>query len=184
MFFLIGGLEALIIRSQLAMPDGSVVSLATYNQMFTMHGTTMVFLVVMPGAAAFFNYLIPLQIGARDVAFPRLNSFSYWSVLAGGLILNFGWLIGSAPAMSWVGYAPITTAGYTDVGTDLWIVGLTFLAVASTAASVNFIVTILNFRAPGMTMMRMPVFTWMTLVVQFLLLLSFPPVVIGHPGLV
>jgi cytochrome c oxidase subunit 1 len=108
-----------------------------------------------------------------------LNSFSYWSFLAGGLILNFGWLIGSAPAMSWVGYAPITTSGYTDVGTDLWIVGLTFLAVASTAASVNFIVTILNFRAPGMTMMRMPVFTWMTLVVQFLLLLSFPPVVIG-----
>ena len=131
------------------MPDGSVVSLATYNQMFTMHGTTMVFLVVMPGAAAFFNYLIPLQIEARDVAFPRLNSFSYWSFLAGGLILNFGWLIGSAPAMSWVGCAPITTAGYTDVGTDLWIVGLTFLAVASTAASVNFIVTILGFPGTG-----------------------------------
>jgi cytochrome c oxidase subunit 1 len=178
-FFLVGGLEALIIRTQLATPEATVVSSSMFNQLFTMHGTTMVFLVIMPGAAAFFNFMIPLQIGARDVAFPRLNSFSYWAFLAGGLILNFGWVIGSAPSMAWVGYAPLTAAPYTDVGTDLWVVGLTFLAVASTAASVNFIVTILNFRAPGMTLMRMPVFTWMTLVVQFLLLLSFPPVAVG-----
>ncbi len=178
-FFLVGGLEALLIRVQLSQPESGFVDPALYNQLFTMHGTTMVFLVIMPGAAAFFNYMIPLQIGARDVAFPRLNAFSYWVFLAGALVLNFGWLIGSAPSGSWVGYPPITTADYTDVGSDLWICGLSLLAVASTAASVNFIVTILNFRAPGMTMMRMPVFTWMSLVVQFLLLLSFPPVVVG-----
>jgi cytochrome c oxidase subunit I len=178
-FFIIGGCEALLMRLQLATPDADIVSLPVFNQLFTMHGTTMVFLVIMPGTAAFFNYMVPLMIGARDVAFPRLNAFSYWVFLAGGLILNAGWFVGSAPGMAWVGYAPLTTADYTGLGTNLWLVGLTLLAIASTAASVNFIVTILNMRAPGMTMMRMPVFVWMTLVVQFLLLLSFPPVGVG-----
>ena len=108
-FFLIGGLEALIIREQLKGPNGSLVSAETYNQLFTMHGTTMIFLVIMPLGAAFFNYLIPLQIGARDVAFPRLNAFSYWVFLLGALFMNAGWLVGAAPDGGWFAYTPLTT---------------------------------------------------------------------------
>ena len=178
-FFLVGGLEALIIRLQLAVPQNDFISAQTYNQMFTMHGTTMVFLAVMPMGAAFFNYMIPLQIGARDVAFPRLNAFSLWTFLAGALIVNASWVMqwahtvdwfgfrehlaqisahtDVAPAGGWFGYAPLTAKQYTGIGTDFWLFGLQVLGVASIAASLNFIVTIINLRAPGMTMMRLPV---------------------------
>src|SRR5687768_8930794 len=113
-FFLLGGIEALLLRVQLAQPNGTFLDADTYNQVFTMHGLTMIFLVVMPLSSAFFNYLIPLQIGARDVAFPRLNAFSYWVYLFGSIFMNVSWLIGQAPDGGWFGYTPLTTYGYSQ----------------------------------------------------------------------
>ena len=179
-FFLIGGLEAVIIRTQLAMPNMGFVSAETYNQLFTMHGTTMVFLAIMPLSAAFFNYLIPLQIGARDVAFPRLNAFSYWVYLLGGIFLTLPILFSVAPDAGWFGYAPLTTNRFSmGPNIDFWVLGLQILGISSLAAAFNFITTIINMRAPGMTLMRMPMFTWMSFVVQFLLVLAFPPITIA-----
>ena len=175
MWFIVGGIEALMIRVQLAQAESTLIGPETFNQLFTMHGTTMVFLVIMPLSAAFFNWLIPLQIGARDVAFPRLNALSYWVFLAGGLILNFSWITGNAPNGGWFGYAPNSGATFNPgLGMTYWIVGLNILGVASIAAGLNFIVTIINMRAPGMTMFKMPVFTWMTLVTSVLLVLAMP----------
>ncbi len=179
-FFLIGGLEALIIRAQLATPNGRLVDADTYNQLFTMHGTTMVFLAFMPLAAAFFNYIVPLQIGARDVAFPRLNAFSYWVFLFGGIFINASFFFGAAPDGGWFGYVNLTSKQYSPgLNIDFWVLGLAILGTASLVAAVNFIVTIINLRAPGMRLMRMPVFTWMTLVTQFLVLTAFPVITVG-----
>jgi cytochrome c oxidase subunit 1 len=179
-FFLLGGIEALLIRLQLARPNLDVLTADRYNQMFTMHGTTMVFLVIMPLSAAFFNFLVPLMIGARDVAFPRLNALSYWVFLFGGLLLYASFFFGGAPNQGWYGYAPLTTKLYTPgLGVDFWALSLQMLGIASLAASFNFIVTILNMRAPGMTLLRMPVFVWMTLVVAFLLITAIPPISVG-----
>jgi len=188
-FFLIGGIEALVIRAQLAQPDGHIVSAETYNQLFTMHGTTMIFLALMPLGASFFNYIMPLQIGARDVAFPRLNAFSYWVFLFGGLLLNASWFAGPlfhagmlnvAPNGGWFGYANLTERQYSPgPNIDFWVLGLQVLGISSLAAGFNFIVTILNMRAPGMKMMRLPVFTWMTLVTQFLIVTAFPVITVG-----
>ncbi len=174
-YLLVGGLEAALIRTQLARPNLSVVSAETYNQLFTMHGTTMVFLVVMPLSAAFFNYLIPLQIGARDVAFPRLNAFSYWVYALGGLFITLPIFFGVAPNGGWFGYAPLSGPTYSGgFNMDFWVLGLQILGISSLAAAFNFITTIINLRAPGMTLMRMPMFTWMSFVVQFLVILAFP----------
>jgi cytochrome c oxidase subunit 1 len=179
-FFLLGGLEALIIRLQLASSGNDLVSAATYNELFTMHGTTMVFLAIMPLSAAFFNFVIPLQIGARDVAFPRLNAFSYWVFLLGGLFLNASFLVGSAPNAGWFGYANLTSSQYSPgLHVDFWVLGLQVLGVASIAAGINFIVTIVNLRAPGMRLMRMPVFTWMSLVTQFIIVTAFPVITVA-----
>ena len=179
-FFLLGGLEALIIRLQLASSGNTVVSAEAYSQLFTMHGTTMVFLAIMPLSAAFFNFIIPLQIGARDVAFPRLNAFSYWVFLLGGLFLNASFLVGAAPNGGWFGYANLTSTQYSPgLNIDFWVLGLQVLGVASIAAGINFIVTIINLRAPGMTLMRMPVFTWMSLVTQFIIVTAFPVITVA-----
>jgi cytochrome c oxidase subunit 1 len=180
-FFLVGGFEALLIRLQLAVPNNDILTAEQYNTMFTMHGTTMIFLAIMPLSAAFFNYIMPLQIGARDVAFPRLNAFSLWTFVAGAIIINLGWFMpDGAPDGGWFGYAPLTSKTFNpDHSIDMWVMGLQILGVASIAASLNFIVTIINMRAPGMTMMRLPVFTWMTLVTAFLLILSFPAITIA-----
>jgi len=188
-FFLVGGLEALVIRAQLMQPGQEMAIGQTYNGLFTMHATTMIFLAVMPLSAAFFNYMIPLMIGARDVAFPRLNAFSYWVFLAGGIFINF-WMVqalfdpagvaGTIPDAGWFGYANLTSRQYSPgIGVDYWMIGLQILGIASLAAGFNFIVTIFNMRAPGMTMMRLPVFVWMTLVVQFLVVFSFPMITVG-----
>ena len=178
--FVMGGVEALIMRTQLARAELELVSPETFNQLFTMHGTTMIFLAIMPMGAAFFNYIIPLQIGARDVAFPRLNAFSYWTFLAGAIMLNGSWFLGGAPNAGWFGYAPITGEAYNPGhGIDFWIMSLQLLGIASLAAAFNFIVTILNMRAPGMTLMRMPLFTWMTLITAFLLVLAFPVITVA-----
>jgi cytochrome c oxidase subunit 1 len=188
-FFLVGGLEALVIRAQLAKPEGIGVSAEVYNQLFTMHGTTMVFLALMPLSAAFFNYIIPLQIGARDVAFPRLNAFSYWVFLLGGLFLNASFVAGPlfgagtlsvAPDAGWFGYANLTSRQFSPgPNIDFWVLGLQILGIASLAAGFNFIVTILNMRAPGMKLMRLPVFSWMTLVTQFLVITAFPVITVA-----
>jgi len=179
-FFLVGGLEALVIRLQLASPNNTLVDSDLYSQLFTMHGTTMVFLAIMPLSAAFFNYLVPLQIGARDVAFPRLNAFGYWLFLFGGLFLYSSFLFGGAPDAGWFGYANLTSTQYSPgMRVDFWLLGLQLLGVSSIVAALNFIVTILNLRAPGMKLMRMPLFTWMTLVTSFLLILAFPAVTVA-----
>ncbi len=174
-FFLVGGIEALLIRTQLAVPNGGVIDPELYNQLFTMHALTMIFLAVMPLGAAFFNFMIPLMIGARDVAFPRLNALSYWIFLGGGLVLTSSFFLGGAPDTGWFAYAPISgTTAYSGSGMDYYVIGLLILGLSSLAAALNFAVTIINMRAPGMTMMRMPVFVWMTLIVAFLLILALP----------
>ncbi|MFI5209083.1 MAG: cytochrome c oxidase subunit I [Gemmatimonadales bacterium] len=178
--FLLGGLEALLMRVQLARPDQHVVSPETFNQLFTMHGTTMIFLGVMPLSAMFFNYMIPILIGARDVAFPRLNAMSYWVFLAGAILLNVSWLVNAAPDQGWFGYANLTERQYSPgPNVDFWIIGLQVLGIASLAAAVNFFVTIINLRTRGMRLMRMPMFVWMSLVTQVLLLLAFPVITVA-----
>ena len=174
-WFLVGGIEALLIRLQLGQAESSILSPEVYNQMFTMHGTTMVFLVVMPLSAAFFNWIVPLQIGARDVAFPRLNALSLWVFIFGSILMNISWFAGGAPNGGWFGYPPNSSLGFNPGhGITYWIMGLNILGVASIAAGLNFIVTIINMRAPGLHMMRLPVFTWMTLITSVLIVLALP----------
>jgi cytochrome c oxidase subunit 1 len=174
-FMLIGGIEALLMRTQLIRPNANIIGPDQFNALFTMHGTTMVFLVIMPFSAAFFNYIVPLQIGARDVAFPRLNAFSYWAFLAGGILLHLSFLAGQVPDIGWFGYANLTSKAYSSgIGTDFWVVGLQVLGVGSLAAGFNFLVTIIQLRAPGMSFMRMPLFTWTTFITSILIVLAFP----------
>ena len=178
--FLSGGIEALLMRIQLAGPGQDIVSAEIFNQLFTMHGTTMIFLAIMPLSAAFFNFVIPLQIGARDVAFPRLNAFSYWTFLAGAIILKISWFTGGATNAGWFGYAPLTSVQQNPgTGIDYWIVSLQVLGIASLAASFNFLVTIINMRAPGMSFMRLPLFTWMTFITNILIVLAFPVITVA-----
>ena len=179
-FFLVGGLEAVMIRMQLALPNGKILNADLYNQMFTMHATTMVFLFVMPMTAGFANYFIPLQIGARDVAFPRINAFSFWALLFGGLFINLSWFLGGAADGGWFMYAPNSGPIFSPShGVDFWALGLQITGIASLAGAINLIVTILNMRAPGMKLMRMPIFTWMSLVVQFLLAFAVPVITVA-----
>jgi cytochrome c oxidase subunit 1 len=179
-FFLIGGIEALLIRTQLAAPDNTVLSASLYNQLFTMHATTMIFLFVMPVTTGFANYLVPLQIGARDVAFPRLNAFGFWCFLFGGIFLNTSWFLGGAADGGWFMYQPNANALFSPShGVDFWSLGLQITGIASLTGALNLIVTILNMRAPGMTLMKMPIFTWMVLVVQFLLVFAIPVITVA-----
>jgi cytochrome c oxidase subunit I len=179
-WFVVGGIEAMLIRIQLAQPEMQFLSADVYNQIFTMHGTTMVFLVGMPIAVALFNYMVPLQIGARDVAFPRLNALSYWIFLFGGIFLNASFLFGAAPNAGWFGYAPLTSAQYSPgLNIDFWVLGLQALGAASIMGGVNFITTIINLRCPGMRLMRMPLFTWMALITSFLVVTALPVLAIA-----
>ena len=179
-FLFVGGLEALIIRAQLWRPEQALISAELYNQLFTMHGTTMVFMVAMPMAVAFFNYVVPLQIGARDVAFPRLNALSYWIYLCGSLFMNVGWFFGAAPDVGWTGYANLSSLRFSPgLNTDFWVVGLSILGISSILGGVNFITTIVNLRAPGMKLMRMPLFTWMTLITSFVLITAMPVIAVA-----
>ena len=179
-FFMLGGAEALIMRLQLARAEQGAVSAEVFSQLFTMHALTMIFLAIMPLSAAFFNLIVPLMIGARDVAFPRLNAFSYWVFLFGAIVLQSGWLFGGAPNAGWFAYAPLTSTTFNPGnGMEYYVVGLAILGISSVAAALNFIVTIINMRAPGMTLMRMPVFIWMTLVTSFLLVTAFPVITVG-----
>ena len=179
-FFVIGGSEALLIRLQLARPNQALLSADLYNQVYTMHGVTMVFLVVMPLAAAFANYLLPLQIGARDVSFPRMNALSFWLYFFGGLFLNSSWFLGGGADGGWFNYAPNSGVLFsTSHGIDFYVFGLIITGIASLVSSINLIVTVINLRAPGMTWFKLPLFTWMTLVTQFLLLFSLPVITVA-----
>ncbi len=173
-FFLSGGLLALAMRTQLATPDGHILTAQQYNAAFTMHGTTMVFLFVVPVWTGFANYIIPLQLGARDMAFPRLNALSYWLLLSGGVLLYSSFLVGP-PAAGWTSYVPLSTKPFSpQLGQDLWIIGLTVLGFSSIFGALNMIVTIFSLRAPGMTFHRITLFAWSVLVTSFLLVLAMP----------
>jgi cytochrome c oxidase subunit I len=178
-FFLAGGILALLIRTQLIATNVDIFSRDTYNELFTMHGTTMVFLVVVPIFAGFANFFVPLMIGARDVAFPRLNALSYWLFLLGGVILYASWFAkGGAAKAGWTAYPPLSvdTAGN---GQDLWIVGLHVLSLSSLAGAINFLATIHNMRTAGMTWMRLPLFVWTIEIYSALLVLVLPALSAG-----
>jgi cytochrome c oxidase subunit I len=180
-FLGLGGIEAMLIRVQLWEPNNHFLSAATYNEVFTMHGTTMIFLVVMPLLIGFFgNFMIPLQIGARDVAFPRLNALSFWLALVAGITLHLGWLRGGLPDAGWFGYANLTERYFSPtLAIDWWVVGLLISGTSTILSALNFLTTIITMRAPGMTYMRIPMFMWAMLVTSILVLLAFPPLTVG-----
>jgi cytochrome c oxidase subunit I len=174
-FFVVAGIEALLIRLQLMVPNNTLLGPDTYNWLFTMHGTTMIFLVAMPVLFGMMNYILPLQIGARDMAFPRLNAFGFWLVPFGGILLHFSFLAGGPPAVGWFAYAPLSETPYSSqLGVDYWAVSLLVLGIGSVSAGINFIVTVLTQRAPGMTLRRLPLFTWMIFCNAFLVILALP----------
>src|SRR2546430_6019757 len=174
-FFVVGGVEALFIRLQLAVPNNHFLHPDTFNQLFTMHGTTMIFLVVMPVVFGLANYVLPLQIGARDMAFPRLNAFGFWLVQFGRILLHFSVLAGGAPAVGWFSYAPLSETPYSStLGVDYWAVALFVLGIGSISFAINVIATVISRRAPGMTMRRLPLFTWINFVNAFIIILALP----------
>ncbi|WP_460768656.1 aa3-type cytochrome oxidase subunit I [Mariniluteicoccus flavus] len=175
-YFVVGGVMALGIRAELAFPGMQLMQPDTFNQLFTMHGTVMLLLFATPLFAGFANFVMPLQIGSPDVAFPRLNAFSYWIYVVGGLIVMSGFLTpDGAASFGWFAYAPLSDAvNSPGVGGDLWLVGLYLVGLSSILGAVNFITTITTCRMPGMTMFRMPIFTWNTLGTSLLVLIAFP----------
>jgi cytochrome c oxidase subunit I len=175
-FFVLGGTEALMIRLQLGAANNTLVSPEVYNQLFTMHGTTMVFLFIMPVLAGFGNYLLPLMIGARDMAFPRLNALSYWLFLCGGIVL-YASVFWSPPEAGWISTVPLAESTYLPSGgVDAWIYLIHLTGIASLLGAINFFVTIANMRAPGMTWSRLPLFVWSILATSLLLIISIPVV--------
>lgn len=175
-FLVIGGCEALLMRWQLLYARNTFLSPDVFNQMFTIHGTTMVFMVGMPILIGMGNYLVPLMIGARDMAFPRLNALGFWTALLGGLVVYFSFATGGAPAIGWFAYAPLTEKTFArSSATDLWALGLIISGVGTIAAGVNFIATILGMRAPGMTLRKVPFYVWTMLWTSLQILLAVPP---------
>jgi cytochrome c oxidase subunit I len=178
-FLLTGGVLALLIRTQLIHANTHIFTGDTYNQLFTMHGTTMIFLAIVPVWAGLANFFVPLMIGARDMAFPRLNALSYWLFLAGGIVLYSSWFAdGGAPRAGWTSYVPLSIQ-IPGTGQDLWILSLHILTLSSLAGAINFLVTINNMRAPGMTWMRMPLFVWSIEIYALLLVLTLPALSAG-----
>jgi cytochrome c oxidase subunit 1/cytochrome c oxidase subunit I+III len=174
-FFCLGGLEALLMRIQLSWPGNGFLGPQAYNQVFTMHGTTMIFLVVVPLLLGLANYLVPLMIGARDMALPRLNAFSYWVFLFGGILLYLSFMSGFAPDAGWFSYPPLSDRGFsTQHGVDYWALALLGIGVGTIGTAINLIVTILNLRAPGLTIRRLPLFVWMTLINSLLIIFAIP----------
>ncbi len=178
LFFVIGGIEAMMIRIQLLEPNSDFVSAGLFNELITMHGTTMIFLAATPLLFAFMNAIMPLQIGARDVAYPFLNSLGFWLFLFGGIFLNLSWFLGGAPDAGWTSYASLSleSPGH---GIDFYTLGLQIAGFGTLISGINFLVTIINMRAPGMTFMRMPLFTWTTFIASTLILFAFTPLAIG-----
>ncbi|GAC1354459.1 MAG: cytochrome c oxidase subunit I [Herpetosiphon sp.] len=181
-FFVVGGIDALLLRIQLARPENNFLTPQLYNELFTMHGTTMIFMVVMPLNVGLGNYIVPLMIGANDMAYPRLNALSYWLFLFGGLFLSSSFLFGQAPDAGWFAYAPLSANGGVltkSHSMDFWAIALNILGAASILGAINFIVTVLNLRAPGMKFNRMPLFVWMQMVTSFLVVFAFPSVTVA-----
>jgi cytochrome c oxidase subunit 1 len=175
LFFLIGGVEALLMRIQLMQPLNHFLGPETYNQFFTMHGTTMIFLVAMPAVFGFAVYFTPLMIGANEMAFPRLNAFSLWMTLLGGMLLYFSFFAGGAPDAGWFNYAPLNEKNYSiNSGIDYYCMGLLLAGIGSVTTSINLIVTVLHYRVKGMSLNKLPLFVWMVFVNSFLLLAAFP----------
>jgi len=177
-FFIVGGIEAMIIRLQLLTPNNDLVSAGIFNQLITMHGTTMIFLAAMPILIGFMNAIMPLQIGARDVAFPFLNSLGFWMFFFGGVFLNVSWFLGQVPDAGWTSYASLAMESEGH-GVDFYAIGLQIAGGGTLIGGINFLVTIINMRAPGMTYMRMPLFTWTTFVASAMILFAFPPLTVG-----
>src|SRR3979411_3112821 len=183
LFLVFGGVEAAIMRIQLIRPQNDFVSPQVFNRMFTMHGTTMIFFVAMPILFGFANYLIPLMIGARDMAFPRLNAFSFWMTAFGGLFLYFSFLggdglygAGNAPDVGWFAYAPLTSKTFSrGHSTDFWILALLVSGFGSIGTAINIITTIFSMRCPGMTLGKMPLLVWLNLVMAVLVILAISP---------
>jgi cytochrome c oxidase subunit 1 len=179
-FFAVGGLMALLIRTQLATPSEHFLTKNSYNQVVTMHGTTMIFLVIVPILAGFGNYLVPLMIGARDMAFPRLNALSYWFYFLGGVVLMLSFFAQNGPARGgWTMYTPLSTIHMPGNGPDLWILGLHILTISSLLGAINFVVTIHNMRSPGMSWMRIPLFVWSIVTYAWLLIIALPTLSAG-----
>ena len=177
MFFFVAGLMAMAMRAQLAVPGNTLVGPHAYDQLFTLHGTAMIFLFVAPFALGLANYLIPLQIGAPDMAFPRLNAFTYWLFLLGGLTVLSGAAVnGGAAATGWTAFAPLSDIVVgSGLGQDLWLAGLFMTSISAILTAVNFITTVFIYRAPAMTMWRIPIFTWEMIATSLLILIAFPP---------
>src|ERR671934_962496 len=175
-FFAAGGAEALLIRTQLIVPNGTTLSPAAFDTTMTMHGVTMIFLFVIPiSTGAFGNYLVPLMIGSRDMAFPRLNALSYWIYVMSGIYMYASFVVGQAPSCGWFCYSPLGNKLFTpDRGTDFYSLGLMFLTVSSTIGAINFIVTIFKLRAPGMSLNRLPLFCWANLATMFSVIFAMP----------
>src|SRR4029079_17673686 len=174
-FFMMGGLLALVVRVELAQPGLQAVDEAFYNQAFTMHASFMLFLFIIPILAGFGNYAVPLQIGAPDMAFPRINALSFWLLRGGGWLRASGFLAsGGSAASGWTEYPPLSGPKYNGTGTDLWIMGLILIGTASILGAINFLVTIFKMRAPGMTLFRMPILVWTVLVTSVLVVMATP----------
>jgi len=178
-FFLVGGIEAILIRIQLAKPELSFLPAHTFNELITMHGTTMIFFAAMPLIFAFMNAVVPLQIGARDVAFPFVNALSYWLFLFGGIVLNISWFFSAVPAAGWTGYVPLSGPEYGTFGVNFYVMGLQVAGIGTLIGGINFLVTIINMRAPGMSFMRMPLFSWTAFLTSALILFAFPAITVG-----
>ncbi|WP_340400346.1 cytochrome c oxidase subunit I [Paenibacillus sp. FSL H8-0079] len=179
-FFGIGGIEAILIRIQLMKPMNDFVSAQVFNELITMHGTTMIFLGVMPLIFAIMNAVVPLQIGARDVAFPFLNALGFWTFLFGGLLLNLSWVMGGAPDAGWTSYTPLSGSEYSGThGVDFYTIGLQIAGLGTLIGGINFLATIITMRAPGMSYMRMPMFTWTTFITSAIILFAFPAITVG-----
>ncbi len=179
-FFLIGGLLAALMRIQLGRPDNTFLDAETYNQVFTMHGTTMMFLFVIPFIEALATYLLPLMLGTRDLPFPRLTALSYWTYLFGGLLIYSSFLFGLAPDGGWFAYVPLTNRQWSPgLNLDFWDIALSVAEIAAMGAAAELIVSVLRMRAPGMSLNRIPVFGWAMLVTAFMIIFSFTPLIVG-----
>ncbi len=178
-FFLVGGVEALLIRLQLLKPEFDLIPAQLFNELITMHGTTMIFFAAMPLIFGFMNAVVPLQIGARDVAFPFVNALGFWLFFLGGLLLNISWIFQSVPDAGWTAYVPLSTNQYSGFGVNFYVMGLQVAGIGTLIGGINFIATIINMRAPGMTYMRIPLFTWTAFITSALILFAFPAITVG-----
>ncbi len=170
-----GGADAIMMRAQMAVPDNKLLDAQHYNEIFTTHGTVMIIFMAMPFIMAFMNYIVPLQIGARDVAFPRLNALSFWLFFMGAMLLNISFVIGGSPDAGWTNYFPLANNEFSQsVGVNYYLFALQISGLGTLITGINMIVTILKMRAPGMTLMKMPMFTWSSLVANVIIVFAFP----------